>query len=64
MLSAALNAQEKKKVIFLFKECYNYYQQASGHFTPNHTMLFQVPLLPRAFKTGCLNPVFQSYLGI
>lgn len=63
MLSAALTAR-KKKVIFLFKECYNYYHQASGHFTPNHTMLFQISLLPQVFKTGCLNPVFQSDLGI
>lgn len=54
----------EKNVIFLFKECYNYYHQASGHFTPNHTMLFRVSLLPQMFKTSCLNLVFKSELGI
>lgn len=63
MLSAAFTAL-KKNVIFLFKECYNYYHQASGHFTPNHTMLFRVSLLLQMFKTSCLNPVFKSELGI
>lgn len=54
----------EKNVIFLFKEYYNYYHQASGHFTPNHTMLFRVSLLPQMFKTSCLNPVFKSELGV
>lgn len=42
----------EKNVIFLFKEYYNYYHQASGHFTPNHTnpIFKHLSILPFFFR--------------